>query len=186
MGTGTGGGKSEQNPVTTSSTNNIQKTTNNVDNSIHTSDFGAITSAENIARDSIAVVDAQSKRNTELASDVTSGVTDFAKGIVNSSFTFAKDENDNSLNFARGLNDSSLNFAQGLQDNALEGIFHLAEGNAASLNSTVKAINDIGTQRNTSADQRVQDLATTSLKIGLGMVALIAAVIIFGNHHKAA
>lgn len=175
MGTGTGGGKSEQNPVTTSSTNNIQKTTNNVDNSIHTSDFGAITSAENIARDSIAVVDAQSKRNTELASDVTSGVTDFAKGIVNSSFTFARDENDSSLNFARGL-----------QDNALEGIFHLAEGNAASLNSTVKAINDIGTQRNTSADQRVQDLATTSLKIGLGMVALIAAVIIFGNHHKAA
>lgn len=194
MGTGTGGGKSEQNPTTTSTSTNIQETTNNVDNSIHTSDFGAIESAENIARDSIAAGDAASRRSIDLADNITSDITSFAKGVVGSSFDLSRDTADsvshlanNSLDFADNQVEHSLNFAKGLQDFTLSSVLDLADRNAQSLGSTVKAINDIGTQRNTSADQRVQDLATTALKIGLGMVALIAAVIIFNNRqHRAA
>jgi glucokinase len=137
-------GSSKSTNQTSSTTTNTQTTNNNIDNSIHTSDFGAISAAGDIAKKAL----------------------DNAADLNNSTFAFASRETDASLNFAQGLNDFTLH-----------AITDIAKQDASNYGSIVA-------QNNTSSDQRVQDIATTALKIGLGMVALITAVIVFG-HHKA-
>lgn len=166
-------------------------------------DAGAIKGITQTAGDSIALAGQVSSDSQALLKSLANSVLDFSRStgtmVADTTLTSQKQafqfgENafsvvEQTTNDAQNFEKSALNTVADSQAGAFRDALDFVGkvvGNAQeSLGSTVAAINEIGKQQNTSADQRVQDTATTAIKyvaIGLGVIGVAAAVAFSSRH----
>jgi hypothetical protein len=148
------GSSGKGNSASRSASSSNSTTTYNVDNSVRTSDFGAIAGAVEISKDALELGGTAVDRSTELA----------GRG----------------LNFARDVNADSLDFAGDIAGTAIDRIADFAESGQATVidaaggifDRALASIGTLATQTSASTDDRVAKVATYAF------LATAAAVIL--------
>lgn len=123
----------------------------------------------------ITLADATGNTINVLDGGAIGGALDFAGAALSRS----ADVLDADRGFLRDVFEGSGTFARDVFGDALETVEGVLRDGQAQLGNTVSALNSIAKEQNTSADQRVQELAGQALKVGALMVGLIVAAIIF-------
>lgn len=150
------GSSGKGNSASRSASSSTSTTTYNVDNSVRTSDFGAIGGAVEIAKEALQLGGVAVDRSSELA----------GRG----------------LNFARDVNADSLDFASDVSANAINRIADFAElGQATVIDAAGgifdRALNSIGNlamQTSASTDDRVAKVAVYAILAAAAALVLPA------------
>lgn len=150
------GSSGKGNSTNRSASSSSSSTTYNVDNSVHTSDFGAIAGAVEISTEALQLGGLAVDRSTELA----------GRG----------------LDFARDVNADSLDFAGDVTRDAIDRVSEFAESGQRTVVDAVgnvfdRAISSIGTlamQTSASTDDRVAKVAVYAFLAAAAAVVLPA------------
>jgi hypothetical protein len=148
------GGKGNSRARTTSSSTTNNETTNFVDNSVHTSDFGAVQAGTDVAT-----------RALEENSEVARASIGAGRDLAGSAFDTARDINDDSLKLLGGLVDKSIDASKTYARDS-------AEGFKGALTTALGGYEKLAVQNSASSDDRVTKVA------GLALLAVAAVLIL--------
>lgn len=150
------GSSGKGNSTNRSASSSSSSTTYNVDNSVRTSDFGAIAGAVEISKEALQLGGDAVNRSTELA----------GRGL-----DFAQDVNADSLDFASDLTGTALERIADLAESGQSGVIDAA---GSLFDRAVSSISDLAMQTSQSTDDRVAKVAVYAFLAAAAAVVLPA------------
>lgn len=172
MGLFDSGGKGNSRANTSSATHTSNTTTTQIDNSVRTSDFGAIQAALDIGIEALRMGESNvataadlAGRGLDTALDATRGALDFSESVVNSNESVARESIQRISDFGGVALGESLDFARDVFEGAGSALREVTQSN-------LEGLGQLAQQTTASSDDRVAKIA------GYALLAVAAAFVL--------
>lgn len=147
------------------------------------SDMNAIDDATHLAQNALDAGVALNRSSLDFGSLLTGKIVNATTTLQGQSNDFASDAlntvakyQGNALQDTQSLSRTVLDANSSLLDKVIGGLQDFVTQGQKQLGTTVSTLNEISKEQNTSADQRVADIASNALKYGLLALVAIAGV----------